>query len=164
MTTAAMPVGSPHRLDVVAYGLPAPQGSKRHVGRGILIDHNPDALGTWREDVKLAALRAVALNPGWDRTYPALVGHFTFTMPRPRHHFRTGRFANELRGDAPHLHSTRPDLDKLLRSTWDALTSAGAYADDCRLAQVYAIKVYTGGGPGALDRPGVSLSLAGVAR
>ena len=164
MPASALPTTEPHRLDVVVYGLPAPQGSKRHVGHGVLIDHNPEALHTWRDDVKMAALRAVADSPGWERDYPAIIGHFAFTMPRPRSHFGTGRNEHVLRANAPRLHTTRPDLDKLLRSTWDALTAAGAYADDNRVAQVFAVKVYTGTGPGVLDRPGVQITLSGSGR
>lgn len=160
-----------HRLSIVAYGLPAPQGSKRFVGRGILIDDNPVALRTWREDVKHAALEAMAGTPGWFRDYRAVVGHFAFTLPRPAAHYlpaapRLKRPAGQLREDAPTVHASRPDLDKLLRSTWDALTTAGAYVDDARLCQVHALKHYTSSEPEALalDRPGVRIVLVGIGR
>ena len=154
------------RLRIVAYGTPAPQGSKRYVGNGVMIDQNASGLRTWREDVKLAALRALEEMPGWDRDYPALVGHFAFTLARPRNHYRTGKFANVVQETAPYLHASRPDLDKLLRSTWDALTSAGVYRDDSRLAQVHAVKVYTSADAdsNALDRPGARIVLTGVGR
>lgn len=155
-----------HRLAIVVYGLPAPQGSKKHVGRGIMVESNKDTLHTWREDVKLAALRALEETPGWRRDYPAVTAHCTFTLPRPKGHFRTGKFAHLLRDNAPALHSRKPDLDKLLRSTGDALTSAGVYTDDSRLAQVFAVKCYAttrGLPPGALDRPGARIVLTGVA-
>jgi Holliday junction resolvase RusA-like endonuclease len=154
-----------HRLSVVIYGTPAPQGSKRHVGHGIMVDHNAASLHTWREDVKLAALRAMEETPGWERDYPAIAAHIAFTLSRPQSHYRTGKFAHLLRDNAPNLHGTRPDLDKLLRSTWDALTAAGAYRDDCRIAQVYAVKTYPAhtGNPTALDKPGARIVLSGVA-
>lgn len=166
------PVTAPDQITLFVYGLPAPQGSKRHVGKGVLIDHNPEALHTWREDVKLAAIRAMRHTPEWARDYPAIVGHFTFTLPRPRSHFRVkgGQLTNVLHQWAPQLHTTRPDLDKLLRSTWDALTTAGVYADDNRLAQVWATKVYPSlkfNGDrtnGTLDRPGARIVLTGVHR
>jgi len=158
---------TPHKLAFLVYGTPAPQGSKRHVGNGVMIENNKEALTTWREDVKLAALRALDIATGWERDYRCVVAHMVFTLPRPQNHYRTGKFAHLLKDDAPRLHGVKPDLDKLLRSTGDALTAAGVYRDDCRLAQVFAVKVYpssTGYPPGALDRPGARLVLTGVDR
>lgn len=151
-----------HRLSITVYGLPAPQGSKKHVGRGIMIESNQKHLDTWREDVKLAALRALEETPSWDRSYAAVTAHISFTLPRPKGHYRTGRFADQLREKAPRLHGTKPDLDKLLRSTGDALTAAGVYTDDSRLAQVFAVKSYPSSDPGNLDRPGARIVLTGV--
>lgn len=157
----------PHRLTFIVYGTPAPQGSKRHVGNGVMVENNHQAVHTWREDVKLAALRALEAHPSWERDYRQVVGHMVFTLPRPRSHYRTGKFAHLLRDDAPALHGVKPDLDKLVRSTGDALTAAGVFADDCRLAQLFASKTYvsTVGWPvGALDRPGARVVLTGVDR
>lgn len=156
----------PHQLVFDVYGTPAPQGSKRHVGRGIMVESNAEKLRTWREDVKLAALAALEANPEWTREYRTVVAWIAFTMPRPKLHYRTGRFAHLLRDSAPHLHGTKPDLDKLLRSTGDALTAAGVYADDCRIAQVFAVKGYPvlngHGTEGLLDRPGAHIELTGL--
>lgn len=41
-------------IDVVAYGTPAPQGSKRHVGNGVMVESSK-RLRPWRQDVKAAA-------------------------------------------------------------------------------------------------------------
>lgn len=151
------------RLCITVYGLPAPQGSKRHVGNGVMVESSKH-LGTWREDVKQAALRALDETPAWDRTYAAVVAHVVFTLPRPRSHYRTGKFSHLLRDGAPAKHGTMPDLDKLLRSTGDALTAAGVWADDSRLAQVFAVKAYptTVPVPGGMDRPGARIVLTGA--
>jgi len=150
-------------LFVTAYGSPAPQGSKKHVGHGVMIDQNRDGLHTWRDDVKMATMRVLEETPEWDRTAPAVLGAFTFTMRRPNTHYVAGDPGRELRDSAPRLHVSRPDLDKLLRSTWDALTASGAIRDDCRLAQVFATKVYLDPtGFRDLDRPGVKIALTGV--
>lgn len=171
MTQQATPLPPAHpasRLFFVAYGTPAPQGSKRHVGRGVMIEQNREALHTWRDDVKLAALAALEDAPTWARDARAVSLHVVFTLQRPRAHYRTGRLANLLRDDAPAWHGLRPDLDKLLRSTGDALTTAGVYADDARVAQVHARKVYssTHANPtnGALPMPGARISLGLVQR
>ena len=153
-------------LSVTTYGLPAPQGSKRHVGGGVMVESSK-AVKPWREAVKYAALDALEAHPEWDRSTPAVGMQVVFTMPRPRSHYRTGKRSHELRADAPALHTKAPDLDKLLRSTWDALGQAGVFADDARVAQVYAIKTYpsevtrppTFPPALALDRPGAHLVL-----
>jgi Holliday junction resolvase RusA-like endonuclease len=155
-------------LVVVAYGLPAPQGSKKHVGRGVMVESSKQ-LPVWREDVKHAALTALRDNPMWDRTFSTITAHMVFTFPRPRVHYRTGKWSHLLRDGAPVLHTKKPDLDKLIRSTGDALTAAGVFVDDSRLARVDATKVFTplvpGWSPtGALDRPGVRIVLSGGAR
>lgn len=51
---------------MVAYGTPAPQGSKRHVGRGVMIESSKN-LKPWREAVKYAALAA---KPDVDAYFP----------------------------------------------------------------------------------------------
>ena len=56
----------------------------------------------------------------------------TFTMPRPK---------SAKAGSRP---ATRPDLDKLLRSTKDALKTAGVYEDDGRVVSVIAQKYFVG--------------------
>lgn len=153
----------PHELNVTAYGTPVPQGSKTKNRYGAIYDSNPH-LGTWREDVKHAALAALEEQRGWDAlAYEVIIGRFIFTLPRPKSHYRTGKNAHLLKETAPTLHCRKPDLDKLLRSTWDALTAAGAYTDDSRVAQVIALKAYPSinGPAGVLDRPGVLIHLTG---
>lgn len=148
-----------HTLHLTVYGNPTPQGSK-HVVRGILLDTNKDRLRTWREDVKLAGLAALADCPQWDRTTPCVLGSFVFTFRRPKHHHVAGDPARELRDNAPRMHTTRPDLDKLLRSTWDALGTAGVFHDDCRVAQVFATKVYVDPhGAKDMPEPGARITL-----
>jgi hypothetical protein len=54
-----------------------------------------------------------------------------------------------------------PDLDKLARSTQDALKSAGVYTDDARIVEYTRLaKVYAGEDPESLDRAGVLVVLA----
>jgi Holliday junction resolvase RusA-like endonuclease len=83
--------------------------------------------------------------------HPPLVGplriEVTFAFPRPKGHYRTGRYAGELRDSSPVFCSTRPDLDKLLRALGDAITGI-VVVDDAQVVAVDATKVY--GSPGAL--------------
>lgn len=106
-------------------GMPAPQGSKRHVGHGILVEQST-AVGPWREAVKSAAIAAG--NPHMPGPVWILA---TFWIPRPKAHFGTGRNAGRLKQSAPRWCVTNgKDIDKLTRSTLDGLTQAGVIDDD----------------------------------
>lgn len=130
------------------YGTPKPQGSKRHVGNGILVESAGEALKTWREDVKHAALRVRAEHG--ELTGPLML-FVHFYLARPKSHWRTGKNAHLLSDRAPDYPAGRPDLDKLLRSTCDAITSAGLYGDDAQVVAFHAWKSYAREGlpPGA---------------
>ena len=128
-------------------GLPAPQGSKRHVGRGILVESSK-RVKPWREDVRQAAL---------DCGVPTITSpcevilHFGFQ--RPKSHYGTGRNATIVKPSAPREVISRAagDIDKLTRSTLDALVSAGLQADDSLVWSLASTKQYTAT-PGAYIR------------
>jgi Holliday junction resolvase RusA-like endonuclease len=146
-------------LVVVVHGTPAPQGSKRHVGGGRMVEQSPN-LAPWRAVVTQAAVAARYAKPLWaPATDTPLALGVTFTVARPASHWRTGKHSHLLRAGAPEWPVTRPDLDKLIRSTMDALTDAGAMTDDARVISVSALKAYPGGTLDALDRPGCVLRL-----
>lgn len=123
------------------YGTPKPQGSKRHVGNGVMVEQGGEALRLWREDVKQAALQARDA-AGGSALVGALQVSVDFTLVRPRSHYRTGKNANLLRPAASAHPAVRPDLDKLLRSTFDACTTARLWTDDSQVVQVAAAKRY----------------------
>ncbi|KOX10186.1 RusA family crossover junction endodeoxyribonuclease [Nocardiopsis sp. NRRL B-16309] len=141
-------------------GLPAPQGSKRHVGNGVMIESSKH-VKPWRSDVRDAATYFLSRT---DRTpYPLdgpLSVDMVFSMPRPKGHYGTGRNAGVLKPSAALYPQGMPDLSKLARSTEDALTSAGLWKDDARvveygrLAKVYAGDTSDFGDPDALPSPG----------
>ena len=150
--TLAGPVLSMHVV-----GNPAPQGSKRafvnrHTGKPSLVESSSAKLTPWREDVKQAALAAIAKHP--DYRPPAdgvgVVLDVTFLLPRPKGHYRTGRNAHLLRDNAPARPTTKPDTDKLLRSTMDALKVAGVYRDDSHAVTITGRKVYAHAHTGAV--------------
>lgn len=66
---------------------------------------------------------------------------FTFYLRRPQCHYRTGKFANLLRDDAPTEHIVKPDALKFARSTEDALTSV-LWADDSQTVSITSSKRY----------------------
>jgi len=130
-------------ITLTVYGRPAPQGSKRHVGNGRMIEMSRH-VGNWRDDVRAAAL---AEQPTAPLDGP-LVVRMVFTIARP---------AAAKKRLAPH---TMPDLSKLARATEDALTSAGIWADDARVVEYARLaKVYPDSDPEALDRPGCRITV-----
>lgn len=138
----------------VVYGQPAPKGSKRHVGNGIMIESSK-ALEPWMEAVKSAARRKVdrhPLHPRLNRTWPLnepLRAEIIFTVRKPTS-------APKRRRTWPDRY---PDVDKMLRGVFDALTQAGIVIDDGRFVLVTTAKVFPGEDPDALDSPGVVIRL-----
>lgn len=137
-------------MRIVAYGDPAPQGSKRpvrnqHTGRIYTIE-NSDKLAPWRQDVRFAAQAVLEALGRPDPFGGAVIVRMVFSVARP---------ATVKRGKRP-FPSVYPDLSKLCRSTEDALTSAGVWRDDALVVEYTRLaKVYCNEDPEALDRPGV---------
>src|SRR5690606_12970535 len=127
-------------LMVRVHGIPAPQGSKRHVGGGRMIESSKK-VGPWREAVKAAVLAATGRRPTTLDGPGEIV--MTFFLPRPRGHYGTGRNAGRVRDSAPTEPTTKPDLDKLVRTTLDALTDVGAIRDDAQVVRIEAAKGYS---------------------
>lgn len=147
-------------LTITVHGLPAPQGSKRHVGHGVMIESSKH-VKPWRDAVRSDAVTAVrALGDDWPgRLDGPLLVDMVFTFARSKGHYRTGRNAHLLRDGAPTWPSGKPDLSKLARSTEDALKDAGVYADDARIVEYGRLaKVYPGD-PDALATPGAVIRI-----
>jgi crossover junction endodeoxyribonuclease RusA len=109
---------------------PAPQGSKRHVGNGRMIESSAK-VKPWRE-----AIRQEALQAGIPISDQPIYLHLTFRFRRPRGHCTT---RGTLKPSAPSCHIKRPDLDKLCRSTLDGLTGV-LFHDDSQVAFMVASK------------------------
>ena len=115
------------------YGLtPAPQGSKRHVGGGRMVESSP-RLKPWRE-----AVRQEALATGEPSTDQPVYIHLLFRFRRPKGHYSA---KGELKASAPKSHITRPDIDKLARSVLDGITGTLIH-DDSQVAFLVASKEY----------------------
>ena len=118
---------------------PAPQGSKRHVGGGRMVESSAK-VKPWRE-----AVRQEALATGLAITAEPVFLRLSFLFARPKGH-RNAK--GQLRPSAPVDHITRPDLDKLCRSTLDGLTGV-LFEDDSQVAFMVASKAYAA--PGELE-------------
>lgn len=152
------PVTGPGRPDLeftVTNHRPAPQGSKRHVGGGRLLEQSK-RVAPWRAAVDTAARAAMTAR------HVMQYGGRPLEQPQPL----DGPLSVEIvftvrkQASAPKTRVTWPttrdsgDLDKLLRSTFDALTTAGAVADDSRIVEVVSRKVFPGEGLDSLETPG----------
>ena len=142
-------------IEIVVRGIPAPQGSKRHVGGGRMIESSK-AVGPWREAVRAETQRSMA---GLPPRCGAVKVRVWFWMPRPVSHYRTGKNAAVLRDAAPIAPAGTPDLDKLARAVLDGLTMGGAWKDDGQVTELVARKLY------ALDgmSPGCRIEISEVA-
>jgi Holliday junction resolvase RusA-like endonuclease len=133
-------------VEFQVYGYPAPQGSKRPVrmrdGRTVLIESSK-AVKPWRDAVVQACIDTGHHNLQMTGPLTVVIG---FLLPRPKTHYRA---SGDLRDNAPTWHAKTPDLDKLVRSTFDALTTVGVIRDDANIAAVHATKQYADGSPGA---------------
>lgn len=138
-------------LIFTVHGIPGAQGSKRHVGHGVMVESSKK-VRPWRSDVKAAAEQAM-LRRDWETVTGPVRVQVTFMFARPKSHYRTGRNAGLLRDNAPALPTSRAigDNDKLQRSTFDALVAAGAIADDSLIVDVLSAKRWALAGvfPGA---------------
>lgn len=123
-------------IQIKVYGTPAPQGSKRHVGRGIMIESSK-AVGPWREAVR----HETQQHDGRFETGPVSVD-IKLWLPRPKYHYGTGRNAAKLKDSAPVWHSGTPDADKLARAILDAIVQGGALHDDGQAAIIHVYKYY----------------------
>ena len=119
-------------LDFFVGGTPAPQGSKNAYvrgGRAVLVDANA-RLKPWRATVRAAAEEAIA-DAGWEMLDEPCHVYLGFTMPRPQRPL----------WDVP---AVKPDLDKITRAVFDALTDAGVWRDDSRVVSMEVTKKYEG--------------------
>jgi Holliday junction resolvase RusA-like endonuclease len=147
-------------FELVVYGIPGPQGSKKPVGRTkegrpILVESSAK-VKPWRLAVTVAAL--AALPRKWAPMDGPLVMDLILSMPKPLSEPKTLR-------TLPHRY---PDLDKLVRSTADALATdckkygRAVIADDSRLVSFRRLcEVYAGDSydSDALQRSGAVIRL-----
>lgn len=138
----------PVTMSIEVFGIPAPQGSKSFKGlRGgkpVLVESSEKTLRPWRNAVRDAAAihRAVLDLTPFDGPLRLFVA---FTFPRPK-------TVSRKHPDTP------PDLSKLIRAVEDSLTDAGAWADDARVCEIWAAKLYVGH-PHAMPKPGCTITI-----
>ncbi len=130
------------RISFFVPGTPRPQGSKRHVGRGVMVESSK-YVEDWRHDVKQAAWTyRLQMEP---LAVPLSV-RLDFNLPRPKYHYGTnGAVKARYELSRP---SSKPDIDKLARAVLDAITSSGLWRDDSLVVDLRASKWFTVNDPG----------------
>jgi Holliday junction resolvase RusA-like endonuclease len=128
-------------VSFVVDGVPAPKGSKNPFGG----ESNPRTK-PWQAAVATEAARAM---DGREIMAGPMRLQVTFWFPRPKNHFGTGRNIEKLKETAAHFHTSKPDIDKLVRAVGDAL-SGTVFRDDAQIVEMRAIKLYTSTGARAL--------------
>jgi len=139
MTTGNAP--APAALAWFVPGHPAPQGSKRYVGHGRMIESSKK-LAPWRERIALTAHNEM-------RGRPLLAGPTTITLE-----FILTRPKSTPKRRTPPA-TRQPDIDKLARAVLDALTGT-TLIDDAQVTELTARKRLAELG----ETPGVNIAVA----
>ncbi len=133
-------------FNVFVAGKPAPQGSKHpraiYKGKGaqreftgkVAVEESSKQVGPWRESVRSACLDDTGRPLRRFNEGIAVVAQLLFVMPRVTSMPKTR---------AIH-HIKKPDIDKLTRAIFDALTSAGVWHDDAQVVSTSQMKRYAG--------------------
>jgi len=147
-------------------GNPVPQGSKRALLRKgtnipIVIDANRIGLAHWRAQIAAYAMAQKQRIGALTHTGPVAV-RLEFWFKRPDSHFlpvNSKRTERALREDAPVYLGAAPDLDKLIRAVFDALTDADVWHDDGQVVKVVATKLYANVHVPGSPSPGVIIDV-----
>ncbi len=138
-------------MTVTVYGEPAPQGSKRaFVIKGTnraVVTEVSNKVKPWRIAVEQAVI--LAYPPG-TRKDPILVRGavsvvIDFVLPKPKSAKKDAKPA------------VSPDIDKLARSTLDALKTSGVFEDDGRVVDLAVSKRYPSDNPEGMPVPGARI-------
>lgn len=132
-------------------GIPVAKGSAkafviRGTNRAVVTQTNLDKQKPWASLITTTAAQSGAkIISG-----PVMVS-MQFFMPRPKSHFKSNGL---LKPNAPKFNTSKPDVDKLVRLVFDALTGV-VWNDDSQANISYAVKYYTS----AFGNPGVDVMI-----
>jgi Holliday junction resolvase RusA-like endonuclease len=130
------------RIDVL--GTPAPKGSSRAffkagMKRAVIVKDNSERQKAWDGAVRQAALEVLGELAEPVYVERPLVVTIEFRMARPAGHWHPTK--GGLKPSAPPAPRGKPDIDKLARTTLDALTGL-AFDDDARIVDLITRKRY----------------------
>jgi len=129
-------------------GIPVPKGSTRafyvpKLNRCVTMQTNAAKQKPWASMISVMAQEA-----GCRAVSGPISMHMEFIFPRPKSHYGSGKNASTVKASAPGYHTSKPDLDKLVRCVFDALTGV-AWNDDSQCCHYNADKCY-GDNPGCI--------------
>jgi Holliday junction resolvase RusA-like endonuclease len=118
-------------LEFTVWGVPVPQGSmKAFLPKGWdrpIVTADNKKTKPWRQEIAGAALAALGKQSPAGKNVPIRI-EVRFFFPRPKSVKALDK-------------TTRPDLDKLLRSLGDALTGI-LWQDDAQVTEIHACKLF----------------------
>ena len=125
--------------EVISFNIPGnPKALKRHRSfqkgnfKGTYDPSKND-----KADFLAMALNHKPTTPYDEPLYVSLV----FNFPRPKSHYRTGKYSGILKPSAPNYHTSTPDADNLAKFVCDALNGI-FWKDDSRICMLDIAKKY----------------------
>ncbi len=113
---------------IVIKAVPKPQQRHRHTRKGWTYDPS-------KKDKAEFLLMALKHKP--TKPYKNVHLILTFSFQRPKSHYRSGK----LKATSPKNHTTKPDIDNLVKFVMDAL-NRNFWSDDSQIFSIEAKKVY----------------------
>lgn len=126
------------RIVLRVHGTPAPQGSKVRTKYGMREASNK--VMPWREAIVSEVIRQGHSDL---RMHGPLQVEVMFSHKRLASHYGRKNGQPYVKPDAARYVATTPDIDKCLRSTFDALTQSGMIEDDKFIVAVQAQQRYS---------------------
>lgn len=115
-------------------GIPKAQKRHRHTRRGIVYDPS-------KKDKSLFISQLLLYKPNMPFNEPLMV-KIIFSIPRPKSHYRTGKFKHLLKSDIPEYVTKKPDLDNLAKLVLDCMEQAQYFYNDSQIVMLQVEKVY----------------------
>jgi len=141
-------------MQAFIYGHPKPQPRPRAFARGGRAGiYNPNNADEWKAQVAHGLVRYA----NRDLRNPFFL-RLDFYMPRPKSHYRTGKYEGILKETAPFQHISTPDIDNLTKAVMDAITVRNIWKDDSQVMSVHACKSWSE----SPDMAGVDITIKGL--
>ena len=126
------------KINLTILGNPQAQKRHRHVNRGKFIStYDPS------KDLKADFLYNAIHNNKPKALILTPIGIIlSFYMPRPKAHYGTGKNSQILKKSAPEAHSSKPDIDNMIKFVLDSLNGI-YFKDDSQVFIITAKKLYS---------------------
>jgi Holliday junction resolvase RusA-like endonuclease len=130
-------------LSVRVVGIPKAQPRARAFARNFggkvsARMYDPGTVEAWKSDI------CRAFEQHWDgkTIYGPVSISIRFLFPRPKWHYRGGKYSFELKPGITHFHTSKPDRDNCEKAVTDCLTRLGLWKDDGQVCAGEVVKLY----------------------